>query len=584
MSIDARPGVTLAAWRTVDDPAAVGHARSGAHVLALVNDRWEASHAAMSRPLNETLRFAIEDEWTGLWAARPRRAEPALERLAELFTDAFDVDRERHVIRGLVADLDRGGDPLRAAVARVVAGWGGPATVVGRVKHSSGSSGASALQVTAAGLPFPLSWYSGSTLRAEYIDHMVFLASSCGVELPGVSASASYDLDRATVRARTVDSDTTSGMVVIGGRFGAMLAEALGSVVVAPSNDAAALVAWGAARETDQAAWLTGRTLYELGPYVSEDVLVRNSAFFAGRVLGRVRARPREDRLASLLKTVFPRGTDNFYRTYSRNLGKLRTARGMTQRVATAARHDAVVEELLDAAGLARLRDVRFEFGDDVGAAVSSPTEHNASSVIANVAGAAERRRAALCGASPPTEHLRAFSTSVSYRNSTNSVTFPVAMLSYPMLGEGEADLGDYAYFGGVVGHELAHAIVPREPAEVDRWCRQIGIDRALDAERPDRSYTLQERRELLCDALGFRWAVVAAREDLSGGGVTRLQTLRFLSLWATRFRGSARHDGRGSLEVGIHPSPALRCGVALAIASNVDLKGNNVAQHFAAR
>lgn len=578
--MNVRP--SLAGWRAVDDPALVAHARSGAHALALVNDRWERDRGPVPSTLNESLRFAIEEEWLEAWSARPRRrGDAALEELADIFTNDFDELRERRTLSRLLKAFADHPAPLRAAARRAVYGWGGPVVVVGRLSSRAKAGEPAPILVTAAGLPFPLSWYGQNTLRSEYVDHMSFLAEAVAVDsttadLADGAATAGYDLDAAMARARIATTDD-SGTVPVGGRLGEELAAALCGPVVARPADAAALESWASSDPRAQEAWLITRALYELAPFVSENALVRNSAFFAGRLLGRDVARSRSGRLVSYLKTVVPTNVDAFYRARSSNTAKLPTARELAGHVARAAQHDPVVLKLTDAKTQERLKSVRIHFGDEQRA---EPMNHrgtpSASSVISSVIDAAARRTAWVLEHGAVASDSRTFSTSVSYRNSTNSIWFPLAMLSYPMLGSAEADLGDYAYFGGIAGHEMAHAIVPRDPAEIRRWCDVLGVDRAIAAEDAAADSSYVERRELLCDALGFRWALQAARTDLSGGGVTRLQTLRFLSLWTTRFRDSDRSDGRGSLEVGLHPSPSLRCGVARVVAMTIESEGHH--------
>lgn len=581
----------LRVWRSVDRETESIGSLNPENAYQTINGDWNLTFGNNYNSLNDALRFGVESEYTRLLAANRIVLESRHKRLSHLinvFVEGFNPVQERNeiqnVLRRLVVD---GSQDIRTATAeQIIKGWGAPA-LVATVKRDTEDQTRTHVELCSYPLPFPAQWYVDNALGEEYIEHMTFMCEESGVDLSGQEIAQAFELDSrvadATVRAADTSGQTPTQAKLEDGGVLSSIATDLGpgTRVSIRARDSAAVSEWFGASKSMRERWLAVRAIYELAPFVSERALRKNSMYFAGKVLSKNKPRPRPDRLAAFLKTVAPAESDVFYSRYSDNRAKIKDATNLAALVKAAAICDVESLRSLEVTAVNRLKAVKFAV-ESSGAPVNAYEEIAApTSVISAVTTSSESKVRAMVdindGATiAPQELLRGLSTSIHYKNSSNSVSFPLAMLSYPIFSKTGGALANAAYFGVIVGHEMAHSIAPRDAHTIVKWFEDMHLDSEFKAAcQTGRISNLTQARELLCDMLGIRWAWRAYENTRgSNANTTENELKTFLTLAVTRFRGVQGRDVGVASSRPSHPDPVLRATFASVLINHCNLGG----------
>ncbi len=347
------------------------------------------------------------------------------------------------------------------------------------------------------------------------------------------------------------------------------------------------MAAWWAGTLQQKRDWILCRIAYDLGPFTSEEALVQNSQFFAGRVLGIIHPRSRPDRFVSFVKTVAPHILAELYVRDRRDDALLDRARLIVadlRREATAWTEATSSHETGARDDTQRLRDLVVELGHQEPGASLPPENADAGVSVCNfirIARAFDVDRQHMAIDDPACAEdwkIQPYTAAAYYQASSNKVVVPWALMREPMLGANLATVQVYALFGALVAHEMAHAVLPTAAADwpgfVERASLQHVLARFADANDVVGEFRAKAShdREMAADAIGFLWCYRAfSSRYMSENNTDRPPESQFLRYWATRWRGT-RPDGRSFAHIDHHPPPEQRCNIAPTYANNASM------------
>lgn len=548
-------------------------------LYSAVNDGWHGKNpeaaASLIQALAKDEEIRVAELIDAYIAGEPKQSDPAysIARLHQIFITEFDSSREQEECRAdlrriqvvhsdaellsLLADLTRSGyaSPIYLELSKFRAS--APAIVA--MLHPS---------------PLPPDDYSDRELTAAYLRHMSAMVCYLGGDL------SDDRLNRVVALDRVLWADEPTARPATDFPWDGLLSKTLGSRVVGSGRLQVAIgirkrmAAWWHAPLEVRKDWMICRLAYDLGPFVSEDALQRNSRFFAGRILGTANPRSRPERFVSLVKTAVP---DTLARVYVRERDDpevLGSAEQICDRLRSAAVGwvgDLPVSHADRVVLSERLGDMVVELGDEPG-----PTADLADEAITatTVCGVIRASRAAtvekMLGLHSParrgTWRIQPFTAAAYYQASTNKIVVPWALLRAPFIGPSVPALQAEAMFGTLIAHEMAHAVLP---PRTDQWDDFVEATALMDLLArlhastetiPGYVTDIRHERELAADAIGLLWAHRAFADT---NHLAQLDP-RFITLWATRWRGVPRSEGRFA-HIDHHPPPRLRCNLPLS-------------------
>jgi len=559
-----------------------------------VNGPWHAVHpeasASLLRALGQDEERQIAEMIESCVASRPNRSDPAyvVARLHQLFVTDFDPHREQRACR---VDLERieaaqGDDALLRVLADSTRGGYGSPIHVGIGVVDGGPIARASLHPA----PLPPSDFADHSRTEAYVRHMSAMVDHIGTHLSDVRLHQVVALDRLLWTDAAV-SGAVAKTATDPLDWSRLLEQVVGTGLarISVSDDTCRrMAAWWATPEDHRRDWMVCRLAYDLGPFVSEEALERNSRFFAGRILGTAAPRARKQRFVSFVKTAVPevlaemyvgrRHDDALAASAGRLVEDLRraalewvctlTARGTGPGYAT-------MRHLAD-----RLGGLAVELGaqplDDYSLDDHSPDQQGGDQVLeaaSSVCAVVRHARAKAVGQQLAPLHaperltdwrFQPYTAAAYYQASANKVVVPWALLRPPLIGKCVPDVQTHAVLCSLIAHEMAHAVLPARAADWPAFVEATGLDvvvarlRAAECEVPGGRVTISHERELAADAIGFLWAHNAfaastGDEQLHPG---------FLALWATRWRGVPTADV-GFVHLDRHPPARLRCNVA---------------------
>ncbi len=561
-----------------------------------INKSWHSAHpeapASLLRALGQDEERQITDMIERYVASRPAPSDPAhvVSRLHELFVTEFDPDREQ---RACQVDLERieaarDEDALLSVLADATrAGYASPIHV-----GTSVDEGGPIVLASLHPAPLPPEDFDDDDCMAAYIGHMAAMVEHIGAHLSEVQLRRVVLLDRllwtngavsgAFADLEMEDAETFDGQFDWPRLLERVVGESVTRMHVTGDTDRR-MSAWWATPPGLRRDWMVCRLAYDLGPFVSEEALHRNSRFFAGRILGSAGPRPRRQRFVSFVKTAAPEVLSGMYvdrrhdtlveASASRLVEDLRRVALQWVDVLAASGtglSDSCVRHLSD-----RLSSLAVELGaQPLDAQVSAdqgsrrPVE-TASSVCAMIRHA--RARAVGEGLAPlhapellSRWRVLPYTAAAYYQASTNKVVVPWALLRAPLIGKQIPAIQTGAVLCTLIAHEMAHAVLPARAADWPAFVEATGLDvivaglRAAADDVPGGRVTISHERELAADAIGFLWAHSAFATPV---GHERIDP-SFLTLWATRWRGLPTADV-GFVHLDRHPPARLRCNLA---------------------
>lgn len=341
--------------------------------------------------------------------------------------------------------------------------------------------------------------------------------------------------------------------------------------------------AWWSGSLEARRDWMTSRLAYDLGPFASEEALVRNSRFFAGRVLGVTTPRPRAARFVSFVRTVAPHDLARLYVADRHNDAVLDQARTVVEALRDQAVAWAAAHGRPDGHDTRVLREVVVELGHQPGTDGARPDDGerrigpSVCDAIASARRAETTRRLATIDDPGRAAEWRIppFAAAAYYQGSANKIVVPWALLRAPVLGPDLPDVQVYALFGTLVAHEIAHAVLPTLAAGWTEFVERAALAGVLarlpatSGSAPGHERRPSHERELAADAVGFLWAYRAYLQQAhsvdpcsTAGGQAGIDT-RFLRYWATRWRGAHPTHRAGFGHLDNHPPAELRCNIA---------------------
>jgi predicted metalloendopeptidase len=534
------------------------------------NEPWNRAHPDAPPSLLQALSSKAEAQCDALIARHVEVAEPAdpLASLHRLFVTAFDSERERRSCApdvAIVAEAASGDRVLPVLAELTRRGYGSPLYLT--VQRLPGTARA-AVVPRLHPAPLPPADFADQDRMSAYGAHMQAMVAALGGRIERPRMAGVIELDRRLW-------STTPPAAGRPFPWTELLGEAIGerggdwsSLITAGVRQG--MDAWWAATAQQQADWMLCRLAYDFVPFLSESTFVANSLFFAGRVLGLTKPRSRPERFVSLAKTVFPAGVAARYVDAVRDASTLRRANYVARQV-----HDRALVWAgsvgLEDETTRRLETLTVDLGESGSQARDTPRPADPS--VCDAIRAARRREVSeaidlLDGHHAESRWRVQPYTAAAYHNAgSNAVVVPWALLTAPLV-VANPPIQTYALFGALVGHEIAHAVLPRNPDSWSDFVDRIGIGPVLDRYRHSirgsagRAARTQQR-ELVADALGYAWAHAAACPRRNGVGAGAREEQDFLAAWATRWRGSRTGDDHDRSHVDRHPPTRLRCDLA---------------------
>lgn len=584
MSIPA-PVVELESWCAL--PGTAGH-HPGPDLFTEVNAAWRAARPDAPASLLQALAKDEERRLAVLLARRTERPAAAtagrpsvIQRLHEVFVTGFDPAVERAACRpdlAAVTSVDTEAALLDVLSDLTRAGRASPFHLDVRLTRTGEAVVVPAVHAS----PLPPADFGCGQRVAAYVRHMSAMVGHIGGALDDERFAGVVALDRALWSDGSLDAALPEFP------WDTFLRRAVGSrsrpwssrIGAATRRRAAA---WWSGNLEARRDWMISRLAYDLGPFTSEEALVRNSRFFAGRVLGVTTPRSRAARFVSFVRTVAPHDLARLYVADRHDAAVLNQARTIVEALRDQAVAWAAAHGRPDGQDARVLREVAVELGHQPGTDRGRPVDGEqqvgpsvCDTIVAARHAETTRRLATIDDPRRAAEwRIPPFTAAAYYQGSVNKVVVPWALLRAPVLGPDLPDVQVYALFGTLVAHEIAHAVLP---ASASGWAEFVERTALADvlARLPDASGSApgherrpSHERELAADALGFLWARRAHERQArpadpcsTAGSRAQLDAL-FLRYWATRWRGAHPTARAGFGHLDNHPPAKLRCNIA---------------------